>query len=105
MFVGFGKMRDRCPSCHYVFEREGGYWLGAMYVNYGVAVAVAVAAHIVMADVFGLSTFVQMLTLLPGAALFVVWFFRYSRSLWLALDLTCDPPSEVDYRDGGRRPS
>ena len=105
MFRGWGAMRDCCGACGYVFEREGGYWLGAMYVNYGVTVAIAVVAHVVMADVYGLSTFVQMLTLLPASAAFVIWFFRYSRSLWLALDLTCDPPSDVDYREGGRRPS
>ena len=105
MFGGFGRMIDRCPACGYVFEREGGYWLGAMYVNYGVAVALAVTAHILMADVFGIDTMTQMLTIVPAAALFVVWFFRYSRALWLVLDLTFDPPSKVDYRDGGRRPS
>ena len=26
-------MRDHCPACGFVFEREPGYWVGAMIIN------------------------------------------------------------------------
>src|SRR5437660_1786882 len=39
----FPKMRDTCAVCGLKFEREQGYFLGAMYISYGIAL-VAIAA-------------------------------------------------------------
>jgi hypothetical protein len=33
-FEGFYRMRDRCPQCGYAFEREEGYWVGAVIMNF-----------------------------------------------------------------------
>src|SRR5438552_17405160 len=35
IFRGFVKMNERCPVCDLKFEREEGYFLGAMYISYG----------------------------------------------------------------------
>lgn len=32
------EMYDRCETCNYSFDREPGYFLGAMYISYGIAV-------------------------------------------------------------------
>src|ERR1041385_5728935 len=32
------KMYERCPVCDLKFEREPGYFLGAMYISYGLGV-------------------------------------------------------------------
>ena len=32
-------MHERCPACGLKFEREEGYFLGAMYIGYGLALA------------------------------------------------------------------
>jgi len=32
------EMEDKCPNCNYKFEREPGYFIGAMYLSYGLAV-------------------------------------------------------------------
>jgi uncharacterized protein (DUF983 family) len=34
----FPVMKHACPECGYKFDREPGYFLGAMYVSYGLAV-------------------------------------------------------------------
>ncbi|HOZ86692.1 MAG TPA: hypothetical protein PL029_02990 [Bacteroidia bacterium] len=31
-------MYERCKNCNYFFDREPGYFLGAMYISYGLAV-------------------------------------------------------------------
>jgi len=36
-------MNDRCPACDLKFEREQGYFLGAMYISYGVALVMITA--------------------------------------------------------------
>jgi uncharacterized protein (DUF983 family) len=32
LFASYFTLRDRCPSCDLEFEREDGYWLGAMII-------------------------------------------------------------------------
>ena len=34
----FPVMKERCEVCDYKFDREPGYFLGAMYLSYGLAV-------------------------------------------------------------------
>jgi uncharacterized protein (DUF983 family) len=43
----FPVMKDECSECGYRFNREPGYFLGAMYVSYGLAVAEAVATFLI----------------------------------------------------------
>src|ERR1700686_190132 len=40
IFRGFPKMQERCPVCDLKFEREPGYFLGAMYVSYGLGIVI-----------------------------------------------------------------
>ena len=42
MFKGMAAMNDPCPVCGLVFEREPGYFFGAMYFSYFIAVAILV---------------------------------------------------------------
>src|SRR5208282_3350494 len=46
----FPKMHARCPACGLKFEREQGYFLGAMYFSYAIGcVAISLLALIVSA--------------------------------------------------------
>ncbi|HSJ44104.1 MAG TPA: hypothetical protein VK923_05405 [Euzebyales bacterium] len=36
LFDGLFDIRDPCPRCGLVFEREEGYWLGAMIIAFAV---------------------------------------------------------------------
>jgi hypothetical protein len=38
VFIGQLKMNEQCPSCGLKFEREPGYFFGAMYFSYGLGV-------------------------------------------------------------------
>jgi hypothetical protein len=60
--------------------------VGAIYVNYGVTTVIAVGGFFVLWGVLGLSTGAQLLVLVPIVLVFPLWFFRYSRSLWLAVE-------------------
>ena len=40
VFRGFPRMHERCPACGLKFEREPGYFLGAMYVSYGLGIGI-----------------------------------------------------------------
>ena len=96
---------ERCSACQTDFVVEPGYFLGAIYFNYGVTVLLSLSAAIVLIYAAGLPTF----PVVAGSALFCVVFpivfFHYARALWLALDYYYDrrrrvhpvPQSASDY--------
>lgn len=84
-------MNDRCHVCGLNFNREPGYFLGAMYISYGLGLAL----------VFALGAFLWVLTgwrffkVAIWATLFFLPFAPMltllSRVLWIYLDQTVDP--------------
>jgi len=105
MFAGMFKMRSECGSCHFRFEREAGYFVGAMYINYGATVFIAFASYFAL-DYFTSISFLPNFVLWGAfCALFPVFFFRYSRSLWLSFDYMFNPEESPDsHREGTRSP-
>jgi uncharacterized protein (DUF983 family) len=91
IFSGFPRMHETCPNCGLKFEREQGYFLGAMYISYGLALMTIVALCLILwaltswslqkIAVWGILLF---LPLAPSLALF-------SRVLWIYLDRAIDP--------------
>ena len=54
--------------------------------------------------VLGLRNAAATLAIMVAVAiLFGVWFVRYSKVLWLDLDLTLHPPHSEDFESWGRR--
>lgn len=98
-------MAERCSECGFKFEREQGYFVGAIYVNYAVTIALALGGAWLLDAFIGL-TLTQQLTLAIGvAALVPLAFFRHARSLWLALDFLLTRTDErMERRRLRRRP-
>jgi len=85
------KMHEHCAHCALKFEREQGYFVGAIYINYAATVAIAVPGFFLL-DAFTDLTIDQQLTLwVPFAVIFPLLFFHHSRSLWLAIDHYFNP--------------
>jgi uncharacterized protein (DUF983 family) len=90
-YRGFPKMHDRCPVCGLRFNREPGYFLGAMYISYGLGIAVVAA----FGAIFWLLTkwswfrigFWSVLLFLPFAPMLTY----LARVLWIYLDQKLDP--------------
>lgn len=96
-FQGLWRMRHHCGDCGYVYERESGYWLGAVIVNYVVTAGILVTAFLSAAALWGLGGWDQLPWLLAFAVLFPVLFFRWSRLLWMGLDVFCSVPESRDF--------
>jgi uncharacterized protein (DUF983 family) len=91
LFRTWFTMYEKCWGCQLHFEREQGYFLGAMYINYGVTVGLALLGSWALEWWIDVSL-AQQLTLWIGfGSLFPVVFFRHSRGLWLGLDYIFDP--------------
>jgi uncharacterized protein (DUF983 family) len=86
LFRGWFRMAEACALCGLYFERAQGYFVGAIYVNYAVTVVLAIVGFFLLWGVLGLSTRAQLAILVPFVIVFPLWFFRYSRSFWLALE-------------------
>src|SRR5881628_1350371 len=86
LFRGWFRMAEACALCGLRFERAQGYFVGAIYVNYAVTVILAIGGFFLLWGLTALSTAAQLALLLPVVILFPLWFFRYSRSFWLALE-------------------
>ncbi|HVF50038.1 MAG TPA: DUF983 domain-containing protein [Pyrinomonadaceae bacterium] len=98
------KMRESCAACGLVFEREQGYFMGAIYVN------------VIVTEMLILGTYLGSLLFTSGTddrvyyvmfALAVVLplaFFHHSRSLWLTLDQIVSPPPTPKKRSNSNRP-
>jgi uncharacterized protein (DUF983 family) len=91
LFRGWFAMHESCSACGRPFHGDAGYYLGSIYFNYGVTGMSVVVIYFTL--FFGdLLTNEQRLALLSVfVVLFPIWFFRYARSLWLAVDELFDP--------------
>jgi uncharacterized protein (DUF983 family) len=85
LFRGWFRMPDACNGCGLDFKREQGYYVGAMYINYGVTTAVVLAVALPLLGKVPMDRLLWSLA--AFSVFFPIWFFRYSRSLWLAADL------------------
>jgi Protein of unknown function (DUF983) len=94
-------MVDRCPQCGLYFEREEGYWTGAVAINLVVTellffACLAVAVIWTWPDV-------PLAPVLGGAlalnGLFPLFFYPFSKTLWVAIDLTLHPLEEREEQE------
>jgi Protein of unknown function (DUF983) len=84
-------MYDRCPVCGLRFEREEGYFLGAMYISYGLAIVIIVLIAALLWAITSWSitkdsvwAIVLFLPLAPAITLL-------ARVLWIYFDQAVDP--------------
>ena len=89
----FFELADRCPDCAWTFEREEGYWVGAMVVLF----AAVEALYAVFLGVGIVSTWPDppwTFLLWAGIALnaTVPWLlYRWSKTTWLGLHVAFVP--------------
>jgi uncharacterized protein (DUF983 family) len=91
LWRGIPRMNERCPVCDLKYEREQGYFLGAMYISY--------ALGVVVICLFAGTLWLLTRWSLEKAVLWGVFLFLpfapsitlFSRVLWIYLDRAADP--------------
>ncbi|AYN06384.1 MULTISPECIES: DUF983 domain-containing protein [unclassified Flavobacterium] len=80
----FPKMHKECSECGFKFEKEPGFFFGAMYMSYGLTVAQGIATYCI-AQFFFEKNF--DLRIIPIIAVVIIAFsffnIRLSRLLWI----------------------
>lgn len=85
-------MNNLCPVCGLKFEREPGYFTGAVYIGFALVAfflgAVSFALNISFTEInFIWSFLIACALLLPLSPLLI----RYSKIIWMTIDRTLDP--------------
>lgn len=98
LFASAFRMHEACARCGLRFEREQGYFVGAIYVNYALTAALCLGTAIGADVLWGASLATQLAIALPLAVVVPLAGFRHARSLWLAaghLLVTADDAAEL----------
>ena len=91
LFRGPFSMYPDCVTCHLRFEREQGYFVGAIYINYAVTAIIMIAGFFWLEYLIKPSLAWQLILWGSFGVVFPLFFFRYSRSLWLAIEYMFNP--------------
>ncbi len=78
-------MNHRCNACGLYFEKEPGFWTGAMYVSYGFIVLLVISSLVILHIFFNQPIEVVMGVNLGIVILGYPLLLRYSRVLYLYL--------------------
>ena len=84
------KMHERCSLCDTKFKIEPSFFYGAMYVSYGVGIAVATAAFIIAHWMLGLSLFASFIALIFALIVLLPVIVRISRNIWINMFFAYD---------------
>jgi uncharacterized protein (DUF983 family) len=89
-------MNENCPVCGLDFDRgEPGYFTGAMYVSYALAIPViallTLIEHLIV-PAWSLFRLVVLATLVCVPA--IPWIWQYSRVIWIYFDQYFDPETD-----------
>jgi Protein of unknown function (DUF983) len=96
-------MVERCPGCGLRFEREEGYWVGGMIVNFAVT---EVAFVVVFASGLAVSwpdvPWVSLTVVAVAVnAVVPLIFYPFSKTLWMALDVLLHRMDRQDHTTEG----
>lgn len=86
-------MNPTCPVCGHRFEREQGFFQGAMYVSWVLGVAylavLAILAQLLLVPRIGIALAVACVVVIHVLCIPIV--FRYSRVIWAHLNVRTTP--------------
>jgi uncharacterized protein (DUF983 family) len=100
LFKSIFAMNAACPVCGLVFEREPGYFMGAMYASYGLGIVILIPLFFLLQWL--LPHWPGFVIALLASLLYVPLtplVFRYSRVIWIYFDRWATP-SDTSFCQG-----
>lgn len=92
-----GKLFDmphQCAKCGQIYQLEPSFFYGAMYVNYGLTVAIAIGIYVAMWTVrvsWELNDY--LIGIITGIIALAPLTFRLGRAIWINMFIKYDPTS------------
>jgi len=85
------KMHEYCTHCDLKYQIEPSFFYGAMYVSYGLNVAIGVAAFIISYVFFSSSVKVSFIVIIIALTLLFPFVLRWSRNIYINMFVNYDP--------------
>jgi uncharacterized protein (DUF983 family) len=84
------KMNENCSHCGLKYQIEPSFFYGAMYVSYGLNVAIGIAAFIISYVVFNASLKVTFISIIASLILSFPLVLRLSRNIYINMFVSYD---------------
>jgi uncharacterized protein (DUF983 family) len=85
------KMNETCGHCGLKYQLEPSFFYGAMYVSYGVNVAIGIAAFIIAYVILHLSLKVSFIAIVSSLIILYPLVLRISRNIYINMFVSYDP--------------
>ncbi|PQJ83034.1 DUF983 domain-containing protein [Polaribacter glomeratus] len=87
------KIYDNCPNCSLKYMLEPSFFYGAMYVNYGITVAISIVVFIITKLGFELNLLQSFFSVFVVLVLLAPINLRLSRIIWINMFVSFDEKS------------
>ena len=89
------KLHEHCPKCNLKYMMEPSFFFGAMYVNYGLAVALFVGVFIISKMFIGLSILQSFIAIVVVSLLLTPFTLRLSRIIWINIFIAYEKNAKI----------
>ena len=90
-FKDITTMYEKCPECGLKYEREPGFFYGAMYVSYGLTVGLWVTLAVAIFTFYNMSPWLFLGIGVTALFLLLPIIYRVSRAIWLNIFVKYEP--------------
>jgi uncharacterized protein (DUF983 family) len=84
------KMNENCSHCGLKYQIEPSFFYGAMYVSYGLNVAIGIAAFIISYVIFNASLKIAFISIIASIVLSFPLVLRLSRNIYINMFVSYD---------------
>jgi uncharacterized protein (DUF983 family) len=84
-------MHENCSHCELHYKLEPSFFYGAMYVSYGLTVAIGVATFIIAKVLLGLDLFQSFMVIIASLILTTPITFRLARNIYINIFVHYNP--------------
>jgi len=90
------KIYEKCSSCGLKYMIEPSFFYGAMYINYGITVAISVAVFVIAKLGFELDLLQSFLMVLAALIVLAPINLRLARILWINMFVNFKEETEIE---------
>ena len=84
------KIHDNCPECNLKYMLEPSFFYGAMYINYGITVALTIVVFIIAKLGFELNLLKSFLSVFAALIILAPVNLRLARIIWINMFVSFD---------------
>ena len=84
------KIHDNCECCNLKYMMEPSFFYGAMYVNYGLTVAISIVTFLIATLIFNASLLQSFAAIIIALVVLVPFNLRLARIIWINMFVSYD---------------